>query len=214
MNNVIYYESSYLKQQYITQWKNKGSIFHYELHEKQRLAAAIASQYFQFAVFIFDVFNADKQKLVSELMSWKQDMPFFIIANSFEQITNLENIEFQVENNLFYFQPSDIKDLPGIILRVLKQKMYYRRSLNRIKVNQVAELVIDNKSMRITLKDLSKSGARVELRRDPKTFTQKQATLIHTRFDGAQVKVPVEICWAMVASDGRLQLGTKFQKFH
>lgn len=212
MNNVIYFESSFLKEQYLTQWKTKGSIFHYELTEKERLSSAIASQYFQFAVFIFDEFTAEKQKMVSELLAWKQNMAFFIIANSYEKNDTLDNLEFQIENNLFYFQPSDIKDLPGIILRVLKQKMYYRRSLNRTKVNQVAELVIDNKTMRVTLKDLSKSGARVEFRRDPKTLTQKQATLIHTKFDGSQMKVPVEICWANVASDGRLQLGTKFQK--
>lgn len=214
MNNVIYFESNYLKQEYIHQWKSKGDLFHYTLEDAERLAPAIASQYFHFAVFIFDVYTPEKQKLVKSVTDLKQDMPFFIIANSYEETDDLKNIEEQLANRIYYFTPDEIKDLPGMILRALKTKTYHRRINSRVKVKQSAILVIDNKQISVTLKDLSKSGARVELRRDPKVLTQKQATLIHTKFDGTEVKVPVELCWATVGSDGRLHLGTKFQKVH
>lgn len=214
MNTVIYFESTYLKEQYISQWKQKARMFHYELQEVERLTSAIASQYFQFAVFAFDSFTQEKQAMVASLLNWKQDMPFFIIANSYENQDSVENLEFQFENKIYYFKPEDIKDLPGIILRILKQKMYYRRNSVRSKVSQTAELHIDNMVLRVNIKDLSKFGAKIELRKDPKHITQKQATLVHFRRDGSQVKVPLEICWANQAGDGRLHLGTRFQKFH
>ncbi|MCB0349088.1 MAG: hypothetical protein KDD37_09635, partial [Bdellovibrionales bacterium] len=74
MNNVIYFESSYLQQAYLKEWNTKASLFHYSLEEVDRLTAAIASQYFHFAVFIFDSYTKEKQDLVKNLTAIKQDM--------------------------------------------------------------------------------------------------------------------------------------------
>jgi hypothetical protein len=212
MNNIIYFESTYLKGQYLAKWKSKAPLFHYEVEAKERIASAIASQYFQLAVFIFDDFTQEKQKMILDLLPWRQDIPFFIIANYYSATENIEDVEFQAENRIFYFKPEDLKDMPGIMLRVLKQKTYYRRKDNRAKTVQKAELKLGDKLLDVTIKDLSASGARVELRRYPKNLGDKFATLIHTKQNGIQVKIPVELRWANVGSDGRLHLGTAFQR--
>jgi len=210
VNYILYYESFHSKEVIRKTFNHQfqDSLI-YEIRETERLLSGLVSSYFHFVIFALDKYEEASAEFIRQLIPHKNNMPFIIVANEYDMNAPLIKNDTINHTQIYYLKTSELKDLPGISLRILKEQGYFKRSHDRKQSKLKMDVGFDQtQKAQIQMNNISTSGLQFQSRIQ---FSEKECPYIfHKTLKGDHMSIPIEIVWKKQATDGRWIYGAKY----